>query len=151
MLSNKETKSDLSQFRWGSRIHRLHLCSGVRPSPITVLGMTLNQHAKASILELWGMQNSPYLLLLPGPLWSEVLVSVRVPFIGQIEMFNHLLYLKQFNCVSIELLVLDSNTWNYLTVCKQMTSGLFKDVIYKQFVYKSYTFNTNGYTGFGMK
>ena len=26
----------------------------------------------------------------------------------------------------IELFVLDSNTWNHLTVCKQMSSSLFK-------------------------
>ena len=31
---------------------------------------------------------------------------------GQIELFNHLLYLKPFNWVQIELLVLDSNTLN---------------------------------------
>ena len=33
----------------------------------------------------------------------------------------------------IELLVLDNDTWNYLTVCKQMGSDLFKNVIYKLF------------------
>ena len=56
----------------------------------------------------------------------------------QIELFNHLLriiiiiisYLKSFSCVQIiyilledliiELLILNSNTWNHLTMCKQM-------------------------------
>ena len=28
----------------------------------------------------------------------------------------------------IELLVLDNNTWNHLTVCKQMDSGSFKNI-----------------------
>ena len=40
--------------------------------------------------------------------------------------------------LSIELLLLDSNTWNYLTMCKQMISGLFKNVSYKLFIYKLY-------------
>ena len=31
-----------------------------------------------------------------------------------------------------------SNTWNHLAVCKQMSFGLFKNVFYKLFVYKSY-------------
>ena len=33
---------------------------------------------------------------------------------------------KLFNREQIILLMLDSNTWNHLTVCKQMRSGLFK-------------------------
>ena len=38
----------------------------------------------------------------------------------------------------MKLLVLDNNTWNHLPVCKQMSSGLFKNVTYKLFVDKSY-------------
>ena len=35
--------------------------------------------------------------------------------------------------------MLDSNTWNHLAMCKQMSSGLIKnEVIYKLFAYKSY-------------
>ena len=34
--------------------------------------------------------------------------------------------LEIFNSKQIKLLVLDSNTWNHLTECKQMRSGLFK-------------------------
>ena len=30
--------------------------------------------------------------------------------------------------INIELLVLDSNTWNHLTVCKQMSYGSFKNL-----------------------
>ena len=37
--------------------------------------------------------------------------------------------------------MLGSNTWNYLTVCEQMISGLFENVTYRQFVYKSYILN----------
>ena len=35
--------------------------------------------------------------------------------------------------INIELLVLDSSAWNPLAVCKQMSSGLFKNVTYKLF------------------
>ena len=35
-------------------------------------------------------------------------------------------YLKPFNCLEIKLLVFDRNTWNYLTVCQQINSVLFK-------------------------
>ena len=38
----------------------------------------------------------------------------------------------------IELLVLKSNTWNHLTMCKQIS---FRIVTYKQFIYKSYIFD----------
>ena len=47
---------------------------------------------------------------------------------GQIELFNHLLYLKPSNNVQIELLVLDSKLFN----CVQT------NVNYKLFAYKSY-------------
>ena len=47
------------------------------------------------------------LRLLPGPLWSVVVKPARVPSMGQIELFNHLLriiiisYLKAYNLVQI--------------------------------------------------
>ena len=48
-------------------------------------------------------------------------------------------YLKPFNCMHLKLFVLDNNNWNYLTVCKQISSDLFKDyVTYKLFTRKSY-------------
>ena len=81
--------------------------------------------------------------------WAWVVVPTRVPFMNQIELFNHLLYFITFKCVQtkdsnqvelvldsnawkhlivqIKLLVLDRNTWNHLTVCKQMSSGSFKN------------------------
>ena len=43
---------------------------------------------------------------LSGPHWSTVIVPIRVLSMGQIELFNHLLFLKPFNCVlKNELLV----------------------------------------------
>ena len=50
---------------------------------------------------------------------------------------NHLTVGKQKT--DVKLLVLFSNTQNHLTVCKQMSSGSFKNVIYKQFIYLSYS------------
>ena len=38
-------------------------------------------------------------------------------------------YSKPFHCVQIELLVLDFYTWNYLTVCKQMSSNFIKNKV----------------------
>ena len=36
------TLSTVCPVGWGCRIHRLHICRGVRPSPMSVLDMTLN-------------------------------------------------------------------------------------------------------------
>ena len=44
---------------------------------------------------------------------TEIVVPVRVPFMDQIEMFNHLNVGKR-------------NTYNHLTVCKQISSDLLK-------------------------
>ena len=51
------------------------------------------------VLELWEIWSTSSLPILPGPLWSGELLSVRIPSIAKIELFNHLLYLKPFNCV----------------------------------------------------
>ena len=40
------------------------------------------------MLELWGMQNTLLLLLLPGPLLPGVVAPDRVLSIGQIELFD---------------------------------------------------------------
>ena len=40
------------------------------------------------MLELWGMWSTPSLPLLPGPLWTEVVVPDKVLSIGQIELFD---------------------------------------------------------------
>ena len=48
-------------------------------------------------------------------------------------------YLKTFNCIPIELIVLDSNRRNHLTVFKQMKSDSFKNNFScKIFAYNSY-------------
>ena len=61
-------------------------------------------------LQSWrfgGMWNTPSLPLLPGPIRSGVVAPVRVPSLGQIELFNHLLksiiisYLKPNSSVQL--------------------------------------------------
>ena len=47
-------------------------------------------------LKLWRMWGTLSLPLLPGPLGPGVVVPARVLSMGQIELFNHLLYLKPF-------------------------------------------------------
>ena len=80
--------------------------------------------------------------LLTGPLRSGVVAPDRVLNLCQIELFDSLnsvqkltyynwivnnRTLRPFNCVKtndslIELLVIHSNTWNHLAVCKQMNN-----------------------------
>ena len=45
---------------------------------------------------MWSTRSLP---LLPGPYRFGVVVSVRVSSVDQIELFNHLLYLKLLNYV----------------------------------------------------
>ena len=40
------------------------------------------------ILEHWGMQSTPSLASLPGPLWSGVVVPDRILSMDQIELFD---------------------------------------------------------------
>ena len=54
---------------------------------------------EAWVLEIWGMWSTPS---LPLPLWPGVVVPVRVSSMGQIEIFNHFLYLcKWMNNVEL--------------------------------------------------
>ena len=86
---------------------------------------------QASVLELRVMWSPLSLPLLSGPL------GLGVAVLGQKELFNHLRYLKPFNCVQIELFALDRNIWNHLTVSKQMSFGSFRNYTNKLFVFKS--------------
>ena len=47
--------------------------------------------------------------------------------------------------------MLDNNIWNDSTVCKQMSSGSFKNVTNELFVYKSFIFNKYLQIGFDNK
>ena len=47
---------------------------------------------EAPVLELWRMESTTSLSLLPVPLWHEVVVPVKFLSMGQIELFNHSLW-----------------------------------------------------------
>ena len=74
-------------------------------------------------MELWWMWSTPSLPLLPGPLWSRVVVPIKIISMGQIKLF--IIYY----------------TWNPLIVCKRMCWGSYKSITYRPFVYKSYISN----------
>ena len=42
------------------------------------------------MLELWGMQSTPSMLLVPAPLWPGVVALGRALSVGQIELFDKL-------------------------------------------------------------
>ena len=53
------------------------------------------------------------------PFWFGVIVPVRVPSSGQIELFNHSLRIDFLNhTIVCKLFVLDWNTWNHTIVWK---------------------------------
>ena len=56
---------------WGSRIHQLHICRGVRTPRNECPRYDIKQSdgEVPVLLELWGMRSSPSLSSLPGSLW----------------------------------------------------------------------------------
>ena len=56
-----------------------------------LLDMTLNCiWGKAPVLEIWEVP--PSLVLLPSPLWPRLVVAIKGPSIGQIDLFANYLY-----------------------------------------------------------
>ena len=70
------------------------------------------------LLRLWGMQSTPSLPLLLGPLWSEVIVPEKVLSMGQIITLNWIIWKEQFL---------------HLTVCKQKLCTYAKRNCLKQY------------------
>ena len=65
---------------WGSRIHRLHLYIGVRPSQRGFDYDTKQSDGEVpAMLELWGMGSAPLLPLLPGLPWPGVVAPDMAP------------------------------------------------------------------------
>ena len=52
---------------------------------------TKQPDSEAPFHELWGMRSITLLPLFPGPLWTGVVVSVKVPFMGQIDLFENII------------------------------------------------------------
>ena len=63
---------------WGWRIHRLHLCRGVRPPNECPEYDPKQSNGEVPVmLEYWGMWSTPSLPSFPGPLWPFVVVPDR--------------------------------------------------------------------------
>ena len=71
-------------FGWVCRIHQLLLCRNVRPAHKECPEYDTKQSdgEVPVILELWGMQSTPSLPSLPGPLWPGVVATDRAPSMG---------------------------------------------------------------------
>ena len=68
---------------WGWRIHRLLLCRGVKnPDECLCYDTKQSNGEVLAMLKLWGMQNTPSLPSLPGPLWPSVVASDRALSMG---------------------------------------------------------------------
>ena len=92
----------------GCRIRQLQFYEGLRPPSNDCRGYdTKPSHDEAFVLELWGIWSTSSLPLLLVPLWPEI--PVKVLSIGQIQLFNHLLYLKPFDCAKKRLMLNWSN------------------------------------------
>ena len=103
----------------------------LRTGQTSVLEMTWNNLMMRR--KFWRMRSAP-LLLLPGPLLSGVVVPVRVPTKGQIEIFDNFLYLKPFNCANKWILlnsIININNLNFNCV---QTNKLW--LVLKRFVEK---------------
>ena len=87
-----------------------------------------------SSAEALGITEYFFIAITPRCTLTRMVALVRVPTMDQIKLFNHLLYLKPFNCVQIKLLVFNINTWNYWDLVR------VKMVSFKLFVYKSYIY-----------
>ena len=86
---------DFCPVGWGCRIHRLLLYRGVRPPPNECPGYDTKQSdgEVPAMLELWGMQSTPSLPSLPGPLWPGVVAPDKGPIYG-LNRINSILMLK---------------------------------------------------------
>ena len=57
---------------------------------------------------------TPLSLLFPVPLRTGMIVPIRVSTVGQIEIFNHLLYLKQLTVCKQEIKVELNNYYHII-------------------------------------
>ena len=75
-----------------------HLCRGVRFLPHKCPGYDIKpSDCKTKVLEIWGIQSTPSLPLLPGPFWPGVVVPDRVLSMGQNTinyMYEHITDVK---------------------------------------------------------
>ena len=78
--------NSFSPVGWGCRIHTLLLCSGVR-LPQRVSYNTKQSDCEVPVmLKIWGIQSTPVLPSLPGPLWLKIVAPDRILSMGKIEL-----------------------------------------------------------------
>ena len=106
----------LYSVRRDCRINRLHLYREVSFPPNECRGYETKPSSGGAIVQelLWMWSRLP---LHSGPLWR--VVTAKVPFVHQIKVLNHLLYLKLFKCATHDLyqivsVLSDIKIWNYL-------------------------------------
>ena len=73
---------------WDRRIHRLHLCWGVKILECPDYGIKQSDGRAPVMLELWRMWSTPSLPSLPGPLRLGVVAPERALSVGQIELID---------------------------------------------------------------
>ena len=94
---------------------------------------------EALFLELWGMWSIPSLPLLPSSLWLGVVVPVHLIYRSNRTVQS---FIRDYYWYEIELLMLNSNTWNYLTVYKQMNNYL-KTMLPTNYPFKNHNTSVN--------
>ena len=120
LLERQNPLDDDSLVGWGCRIHRLLLCRGVRPTPHECPGYDTKQ-SKGEVpimLELWGMQSTPSLPSLPGPVWHRVVELNCVLMLNWIAWNRTVLTFKL--CIYAKLKCLKWNCFSMLTELFEM-------------------------------
>ena len=108
------TEIGFSPVGWGCRIHRLHLCTGVRPPPLNECPVydTKQYDGEAPVLlELWEMRNTLSLQSLPGSLWSGVVAPGRILVMSQIQLFD--IYMCTNKWLIQNLIVWNRTVWSF--------------------------------------
>ena len=96
-------------------------------SAMHVLGMTHFWIGWWSpIARIWAMWSTALQPLLPGPLWPGLVVPIRFPSKGQIEVLNDLLRIIWNYTAMCKIFVLDRNTW--LLIMNSNTEKIFNCV-----------------------
>ena len=117
MLRVVTIKIDASSVSWGFRIRQLNLCN---KCPDMTQNHRMLKIQSKSFGKYVGYLITLSLALLQGASWLKVEVLVTVRFIGQIEQSNRLPYLKPSTKWLMLNWIINNNTWNHLTVCKQI-------------------------------
>ena len=120
---------------WSFRMHQLHLCRRVIPSPHRRVSWYDTKQSDGEIPvmpELLGMQSTPSLTSLPCQLWPGVIAPDRGLFMGQIEL----------NCV----LMLNWITWIRTVLIFKLRTYVKVNCIETYRFYRSRTFKCCHYS-----